>query len=62
MGMDTVTSEYLSEFHEERLHASNILLEKYTLLSKEYNNQNRDFKTKHEAIKDEEKNKFESIK
>lgn len=36
MGMDTVSAEYLVEFHDERLHASKILLDKYNLLSREY--------------------------
>lgn len=62
MGMDTVSAEYLVEFHDERLHASKILLDKYNLLSKEYSIQNKDFKTKHEQIKADEKRKFEEIK
>ena len=29
MGMDTITNEYLNEFHDERLRASGVLTEKY---------------------------------
>ena len=62
MGMDSVSAEYLVEFHEERQHASKILLDKYNLLSREYSIQNKDFKTKHEQIKADEIRKFEEIR
>lgn len=45
-----VTNEYLSEFHSERAKTADIILQKYTLLSKEYQNQAKEFKTKHAEI------------
>ena len=46
----------------ERVRKSEIILEKYKLLSQEYQKQGKDFQSKHDSIKEREKIKISEIK
>ena len=50
MSTQEITNQYLSEFHTERQQNAEAILSKYAMLSKEYQNQSKEFKTKHEEI------------
>ena len=54
---EEITNQYLSEFHAERSQNAEAILQKYAMLSKEYQNQSKEFKTKHEEITVQEQNK-----
>ena len=58
---EEITNQYLSEFHQERSQNSEAILQKYAMLSKEYQNQSKEFKTKHEEITIQEQNKRADI-
>ena len=58
---EEITQQYLSEFHSERAQNADAILQKYTMLSKEYQNQSKDFKTKHEEITVQERQKRAEI-
>lgn len=58
---EEITNQYLSEFHAERSQNAEGILQKYTMLSKEYQNQSKEFKTKHEEITIQEQNKRSEI-
>ena len=61
MSTEEITNQYLSEFHQERSQNSEAILQKYAMLSKEYQNQSKEFKTKHEEITIQEQNKRADI-
>ena len=44
---EAASNEFLSEFHADRDKTADIIYKKWTLLSKEYSNQNKEFKKKH---------------
>lgn len=54
---EQVTNQYLSEFHNERSGNADVILQKYNMLCKEYQNQSKEFKTKHDEISVSEKSK-----
>ena len=47
---EQVTNQYLSEFHTERSGNADVILKKYNMLCNEYQNQAKEFKTKHDEI------------
>lgn len=57
MSTEDITHQYLSEFHKERSANADAILQKYTMLSKEYQNQSKDFKVKHDEITKQEQEK-----
>ena len=57
LAANNVANSCIMDQHEERYRASEMLLEKYTMLSKEYQSQAKEFKLKHELIKGEEEEK-----
>jgi len=58
---EEITNQYLSEFHAERSQNAENILQKYAMLSKEYQNQSKEFKTKHDEITVQEQNKRQEI-
>lgn len=58
---EEITNQYLSEFHAERSQNAENILQKYAMLSKEYQNQSKEFKTKHDEITVQEQNKRQDI-
>ena len=47
---EQITNQYLSEFQAERAQNAEAILQKYAMLSKEYQNQSKEFQTKHDEI------------
>ena len=58
---EQVTNQYLSEFHTERSGNADVILQKYNMLCKEYQNQSKEFKTKHDEITLSESDKRKEI-
>jgi len=54
-------NEFLSEFEGERAKRADMILQKYVVLSKEYQSQSKQFKSKHEEIVNSESQKREMI-
>lgn len=61
LGRDKIANEYLLEHNTARQKASEILNEKYSLLSKEYKNQHLELKDRHHEIKESEEKRRKEI-
>ena len=58
---DQTINEYLMEWHQERLTGAKQIQQKYMVISQEYQNQAKSFKSKHEEIHAQELAKREEI-